>query len=178
MTTRFECRYIHDWAYTKDVYLLSMKRTPYFILWWCALAAFTLVMALYQFFIRHSTTFGVIFLALLPLVLWRGFGGIFRVRRRWKQTCERMGSNSIEMLFLFGSTVRISDGSGTSAEMPWDAFKKSYKLQDMGPYLKLEGRGTDPKQKGNLYLPRTGFEDGTGEAFLSWIGQKHPALLH
>ena len=178
MTTRFECRYTHDWAYTKDVYMLSLKSTPHFILWWCGLAAFTLIMALYQFFIRHSTTFGTIFLVLIPVVLWRGFGGIVRVRRRWTQTCQRMGSDHIETSFLFGSSVRIRDDSGTTAEMAWDAFEQAYKLQEMGPYLKLEVRGTDPRQKGNLYLPRTGFEDGTGEAFLSWIGQKHPALLH
>ena len=151
------------------------KTAPPRLLWWYGLTLFTFLLMADSLFLRRDSVFGPLHLLLFLFTLWKGFGGPVRVRRRWKKICKQRGKDCIETVFQFGDTVRLSDDSGVAIEFTWDVFEKSYKLKEMGPYLKFED---SPKKKNNLYLPEYGFADGSGDAFLAWVREVHPALLH
>lgn len=174
MDVKFACRFIQDWDYTKNVYAQTRRSGRPLLFWWYGLAFFTFLLMVDSLFIQRDLVFAPLHLILFLFTLWKGFGGPLRIRRRWKKTCKQRGKDCVETVFQFGDKTRVSDDSGVAIEFSWEVFEKAYRLKDMGPYLKFQGI---PRQKGNLYLPKSGFEDGNGETFLAWIREEHPALL-
>lgn len=169
MGQSFECRFIQDWEYTKQLYLYTVKQNRKWGYFWCAFALLLVGVTVNFFLVEHSPFFGTIYLLITVFAVWRGFGGLFRVRRRWKK--DHAGKEMIESVFTFGDRLRISANDGVALEVEWFAAEK-LKLREFGPYLKFTGL-----EKKSFYLPRTGFEDGTGQAFLDWIAREHPMML-
>jgi len=168
----FVCRYVQDWAYTQTLYAHTRKQDPIRFFWY---ALIPLVLALAaHYLLRGSVFFGTIYVLILLQALWKAFGGHIRLRRRWAKTCRTAGTDRIETTVTFGTQVTVADSSGVRMEFPWARFEKLC-LRESGPYLRFSG---DRRRDGRLYIPRAGFADGTGEAFLAWIAAEHPALLH
>ena len=172
MDVQFECRFTENWEYQKQLYSYTRKKNKGLLIWWCCLCLFLVCMTVREF-MTPTKVFAPVYLMITLFALWRGFGGPIRVRHRWKKVCAKAGTDQIESVFTFGDKVRISDSSGVAVEFEWPLFEKLYMLQGFGPYFRFEGS----RRKGNLYLPRAAFEDGTGKAFTDWIKQNHPGLL-
>lgn len=168
----FTCRFIHNWDYTKALYLVTRRQNWNILCLWAVLAAVCAGMAVYSWRQGAFSSRGVFYIVLLLFALLRGFGGIIRVRLQWKQNCKRWGKEQIETVFTLGEEIRVSEDTGASGEISWSQIAL---LQKMGRFLTLQLK-TGGKQKSFIYLPRDGFADGTGEEFLSWLIWKHPEV--
>ena len=172
MTPAFECRYTQDWMFTKRLYAHTRKRDWPFVVFWTCFTLFLAGGAVLLLLSSTSFMFGVILGMMALVAAWKGFGGGIRLRWNWKETCEKLGSDQIDTVVAFGDRVCISGTDGTALELDWPSFEK-LTVYDAGEYLYFKG----DRKIGSLYLPRSGFADGTGEAFLEWLEQEHPAVF-
>ena len=172
MTPAFECRYTQDWVFTKRLYAHTRKRDWPFVVFWSCFTLFLAGGAVVLLLSSGTFMFGVVAAMMALAAAWKGFGGRIRLRWKWKETCEKLGSDQIETVVSFGDRVYISSSDETALEYDWPDFEK-LTVYDSGEYLYFKGN----RKTGSLYIPRSGFADGTGEAFLAWLEQSHPAMF-
>ena len=72
---------------------------------------------------------------------------------------------------LLGDNIRIEEGGSHAVELPWTQLGAVTETEE---FLRLEGR--EKRERVCFYLPRAGFGDGTGAAFLAWLDREHPEL--
>ena len=168
----FECRYVQDWAYTKALYAHNKQHSLFLTIWWSAFTAIPLVLGVYNLK-ADNVLLGVLCLAASAYSLFRLLGDSTRLRRKWKKTCQLAGSDRIEACVTFSDHIQMKDSSGTDLYLHWADFEK-LKLHDDGPYIRFSSLN---KKEGSIYLPNSGFEDGTAEAFLAWMRKEHPVMF-
>lgn len=176
METQFECRFTQDWYYTKRLYSYTRKKRWPLTVFWACFTIFLLGMAGFQMLSSSGVTFGLLYLLLAFYSAWRGFGGYVRLRENWKATCARTGTDSSETVVTFGDCVRIQSAEIQNLEIDWPTFEK-WNAYDAGEYIHFALPRKGKQGGGSLYVPRAGFADGTGEAFLEWLEQEHPAFF-
>jgi len=176
MEPQFECRFTQDWYYTKRLYACTRKRRWPLTVFWSCFTIFLLGMAVIQLLSSSAFLFGILYLLLAVYSAWRGFGGYLRLRRSWKKTCARTGTDSLETVVTFGDCVRIRSDEIQNLEIDWPTFEK-WKAYDAGEYIHFSLHRKGKQQGGSLYVPRAGFADGTGEEFLAWLEKEHPAFF-
>ncbi len=175
----FECRYTHDWAYNQALYRAIRRQNLASTLFWVLFAAFGGAMCVYSVHSAGSFTAVSAFYALiLAAVLLFLLSVPLQVRRGWRKNCEKWGRDSFEAELKFGQSILFHDDTGMEADIPWS---KVTELVLLGDFFLL--RGDQPaRKKGRtkkvnfLYFPKSGFADGTGDAFLLWVAREHPGV--
>ncbi len=171
---RFECRYDHDWAYTKALtgHIRNRKR-----LRWAVLLVFCSIML--TFCLRVGTLhvlFSVYFalmivFCLYRLFLWRRLSS----RAQWERASQAAGTDRVETVFtLDGEGVSFSERGNPIGRFPWSACAR---VSDEGDWIAVTLKGKKRPTGATFFLPRRGFSDGTGAEFLAWLSKERPELV-
>jgi len=170
----FECRYNHDWPYTKALadHIRARKRLPWIILLvlCCAMLVFCLWVG------TLHVLFSVYFILMIAVCVYRVF--LWRrlsSRAQWERVSLAAKSDSIETVFtLDGQGVRFAERGIPAGSFPWTACAH---VAGDGDWLAITMKGKKKAAGASLFLPRKGFADGTGEAFLAWLAKDRPELV-
>ena len=168
----FTCEYTQNWERVQWVGRMERSRNRKWKTAWIVFCVFCLGMAAFCAAAELSGWLTGLYGLMALFCLYRAFlRGMLRMRRQWKRSCEMMGDNHYEVVFLLGDNIRIEEGGSHAVELPWERIGS---VAEAGDCLRLSGR-----EKWNqvcFYLPRAGFADGTGRAFLEWLDREHPEL--
>ena len=164
--TRFTCRYVQDWTYVKtlDRHISRTNRKIRGFFWaWVVLLILCVILTL------DSGPFRVVYAIMAVYFAYRAFfHRAVMLRVSWNRTRKQKGTDRIEVAVEFGESILVTDDSSASVNLPWSTLKE---IQDSGNYFELLN-GVARR----VYVPKAGFEDGTGRAFWNWIGQEHPEI--
>ena len=164
--TRFRCRYVQDWTYVKaldrHIGRTSRKIRGFFWLWVVLLVLCVVLML-------DSGPFRAVYAVMAVYSAYRAFfHRAVMLRVSWNRTRRQKGTDRIETAVEFGESIIVTDDSGASVNLPWSTLKE---IRDSGDYFELLNGVAR-----SVYAPKAGFEDGTGQAFWSWIGQERPEI--
>lgn len=139
---------------------------------WLVWLAVCLLMLVFSLATQVSGWLGALYGVLALFCLYRALlRGPLRVRRQWRRSCALMGADHYRVAFLLGDNIRIEEGGSHAVELPWTQLGA---VTETAEFLRLEGR--EKRERVCFYLPRAGFGDGTGAAFLAWLDREHPEL--
>ena len=169
----FMCSYMQDWERVRQINRLERRRNRKWKRLWLVLLVFSLLMLAFCLAARLSGWLAAVYAGVAAFCLYRAFlRRPLLVRRQWRRSCSLMGAERYQVVFTLGNNIRIEEGGSHAVELPWTRLKA---VTAAGDFLRLEGG--ERREQICFYLPRAGFEDGTGDAFLAWLGLEHPGLL-
>lgn len=168
----FTCSYTQDWERVQRVSRMEAARDRRWKRRWLVWLAVCLLMLVFSLATQVSGWLGALYGVLALFCLYRALlRGPLRVRRQWRRSCALMGADHYRVAFLLGDNIRIEEGGSHAVELPWTQLGAVTETEE---FLRLEGR--EKREKICFYLPRAGFGDGTGAAFLAWLDREHPEL--
>lgn len=165
---RFTCRYVQDWDYVRALNRhigRTDRKIRGFFWFWVVLLVLCAVLAL------DSGPLPGVYIVMAVYCAYRAFfhrAAMLRVS--WNRTCKQKGTDRIDTTIQFGESIHVTDDSGVSVNIPWSTLKE---IRDSGDYFELLNGAT---RQGCVYVPKAGFEDGTGRACWDWLGREHPEI--
>lgn len=169
----FQCRYIHDWTYTKALsdHIRRRRRLP-----WIVLLAFCCLMLAFCLWVKTlPVLLSIYFACMVAFCFYRAF--LWRrlsTRAQWERVCAVAKTDRIETVFtLDDKKVRFTEQGTSAGSFPWSACAR---VSDDGDWIAVTLKGKKRPAGTTFFLPRRGFPDGTGAEFLAWLSKERPEL--
>lgn len=170
----FQCRYIHNWAYSKALsgHMRRRKRLP-----WVILLVFCGLMLAFCLWVGTlPVLLPVYFACMVAFCFYRAF--LWRrlsTRAQWERVCAVAKTDRIETVFtLDGKEVRFTQQGTPAGSFLWTACARIAVEED---WIVLTLKGKKRPTGASFFLPKAGFSDGSGQAFLDWAAREHPEFF-